>query len=336
MRTTLRYLALGTLAGAMLAQSGRRAKADPQIKLNYVYAATGYSASQRFARPSGAFYDAVRGELYVADTGNGQIVILDKRGIGVAKIRHFVVDPKSGDRHVGEPRSVAVRKNRDLLVVDNLCSYLDVLDSSGNFLQKVWPADLVGKPRSSIQPRCLALDSTGNVYVGVSGNAKEILVLGPDLRLKSQMGVEARGDSRGITGLWVDKDGRVFATYAVGVCVRVYAPDGKQLFSFGIHDSGPNNFSLPAGLVTDSGGRLWVLDTLRHVVAVHKPVPTTSGVSYVFSSLAIGGMGSSPGELMYPSGIAGDGSTRVFVVESTGARVQAFQLAPEEAKPEPG
>lgn len=331
-----RFCAVVLSVCAMFVPGTHIALADPQIKLNYVYASTGFSPSQPFSHPTGAFYDAVRGELYVADTGNGQIVILDKRGLAVAKIRHFVVDPKSGERHTGEPRSVALRKNRDILVADNLCSYLDVLDSSGSFLEKVWLGDLVGKPRSSVQPRCIAMDANGNVYVGVSGNSKEILVLGPDLRLKAQMGVESRGDSRGITGLWVDKDGKVFATYAVGVCVRVYAPDGKQLFSFGVHDSGPNNFSLPAGLVTDSIGRLWVLDTLRHIVAVHKPVPATTGVSYVFSSLAIGGMGSDAGELTYPSGIAGDGATKLFIVESTGARVQAFQIAPEEVKADQG
>lgn len=330
MGRAFRYIAMASFAGVLISCGFKPALAADEVKLNYLFAVYGYSSAQRFSKPSGVFYDTNRGELYVADTGNGQIVILDKKGIPVAKIPHSVMDAASGDRHPGEPRSIVVCKNGDILVVDNLCSYLDVLDFRGHSIQKIWPGDLIGQPKSKIQPRCLALDSAGNVYMGVSGNAQEILVMTPDLKLKSQMGVESSGESKSVTGLWVDKDGRVYATYATGICVRVYAPDGRQLMSFGTHDSGPENFSLPSGMVTDEKGRLWVVDTLRHVVSVFKLEPSDQNLKWSFLSLAIGGMGQRAGDLTYPSAIASDGLTCIYVLESTGARVQAFQIVSDQ------
>lgn len=325
----LTCLTLGAVAGLVISAKGHSAQATDGIKLSYKFAAYGYSASQRFSRPSGLFYDSDRSELYVADSGNGQIVILDKKGMPVNRIPHSVVDQSSGDRRTGEPRSIVVRKNGDIVIADNLCNYLEVLDFHGRSVQKLWPAELVGLPRSKVQPRCLAQDDAGNVYVGVSGGTNEIIVLTSDLKLKTQMGAESGGESRGVTGLWVDKAGRVYATYAAGVCVRVYAPDGKQLLSFGSHDSGPEGFSLPSGLVTDAEGRLWVSDTLRCVVSVFRLEPASQGLKGSFLSFTIGGMGQSAGDLSYPSAIAGDGVTRVYTLESTGARVQAFEIVPD-------
>ncbi|HEY3414358.1 MAG TPA: NHL repeat-containing protein [Armatimonadota bacterium] len=339
--------AVGIALMAMAAGS-RRAFADGEIPMRYLYASYGFSSVQRFSRPSGLFYDSKRSELYVADSGHGQIVILDKKGMPIIKIPHYVVDPVTGNRNPGEPKGVVVQKNGDILIIDNQCTYLDVLDFQGRSVRKVWPAELLGQPKGKIQPRCLALDPAGNVYLGLTGGDKEIMVLTPDLKLKTTMGVESKADwipdskgvptsdanatatdvSKGVTGLWADKDGIVYASYALGVCVRAYAPDGKQLMAFGTHDAGPQNFSLPAGLITDSTGRLWVVDTLRHVVSVFTIAKSGQTLTPKFLSLAIGGLGQGAGDLSFPSAITGDGGAKIYVAESAGARVQGFQIEP--------
>ena len=53
---------------------------------------------------------------------------------------------------------MVVCKNGDILVTDNLCNYVDILDYNGHSVQKIWPADMVGGDRTKIMPRCLALD----------------------------------------------------------------------------------------------------------------------------------------------------------------------------------
>ena len=114
----------------------------------------------------------------------------------------------------------------------------------GRSVRKVWPGDLLKLDRTKVRPGCLALDASGNIYLSVSGDANEILVLSPGMSLKAEIGkmTVASSSMKAITGLWVDRDGRIYATYAQGECVRVYAPDGRMLTSFGAHEAGPNNF----------------------------------------------------------------------------------------------
>lgn len=298
------------------------------LKLKYSFAAYGYSSSQRFSRAAGLFYDAKRAELYVADTGNGQVVILDNKGMPVSRIRHFIYAATDGKRQLGEPKSIVVCKNGDILVTDNLAHYVDVMDYRGRSLEKVWPGDLLGRDRSKVRPGYLALDASGNVYLSVTGDVSAILVLTPSLKLKAQMGKIGGGRAGGfkaVTGMWVGKHGKIYATYSQGECVRIYRPDGRLITSFGAHDSGPGNFSLPSGVVIDGRDNIWVVDSLRHVMSIFNQETDGSKVSVSFMEL-IGGKGSGPGQFKHPTAIAGDGKTKIFMLEGTGARVQAFEI----------
>ena len=298
------------------------------LKLKYSFVAYGYSSGQRFSRAAGLFYDAKRAELYVADTGNGQIVILDNKGMPVSRIRHFIYAATDDKRQLGEPKSIVVRKNGDILVTDNLAHYVDVMDYRGRSVEKVWPGDLLGRDRSKVRPGYLALDASGNVYLSVTGDVNAILVLTPSLKLKAQMGKIGGGRGGGfkaVTGLWVDKHGKIYATYSQGECVRIYRADGRLLTSFGGHDSGPGNFSLPSGIVTDGKDNIWVVDSLRQVMSIFSQETDGSKVTTSFMEL-IGRWGRGPGEFDYPTDITGDGKTKIFVLEGTGARVQAFEI----------
>lgn len=297
---------------------------DVGYTIGIQYVITGYMSTQRFSHASGLFFDAHREELYVADTGNHQIVVFDKKGMPTARFTHTVQVVDADAQSAGEPRSLVVKKNGDLLVTDNLCSYIDVLDFQGHSVQKVWLSEVLGKPGDDIQPRCLALDAQENLYVSVSGDLNAILVLTPGFAVKQIIDCapyEEKG-TKAITGLWVDGPGRIYATFAQGDCVSIFAPDGKPVCSFGQHDSGPQNFSLPSGITTDSAGNLWVVDNLRHVVTVFK---TGKDGKPEYLDM-IGGFGQQAGQFSYPSAITGDGATRLFVMENTGARVQAFIL----------
>ncbi|MGO8672208.1 MAG: NHL repeat-containing protein [Capsulimonadaceae bacterium] len=301
---------------------GQGPSASTAIRLRYLFSVTGYSVSQRFMTPAGVFYDPVRHEIYVADTGNGQIDIFDSKGMPEAAYPHYLVDPATGDHHPAQPRSIVVRKNGDIYVADNLCSYVDILDFQGRPVEKIWPGDLLGLPKDSVKARCLAIDANEDIYISVTGAVTAILVLSPDLKLKLVIDKQTDvGAMNEITGLWVDAQGLIYATYLQNTCVRIWSPDGTLHTSFGEHDAGPNNFSLPDGLVTDVDNHIWIVDTLRSVVTIFKQDPKTQP-AYIDM---IGGFGDGPGEMAFPSAIAGDGVTKVFVLEKTGARLQAFE-----------
>ena len=218
---------------------------------------------------------------------------------------------------------MVVKKNGDILVTDNLCNYLDVLDFQGHSVRKIWPADLLHLPRENVRPRSMAIDNDDNVYVSVSGDANEILVLSPDYQVKAVVNkLTSTSAHRAVSGLWVDQDGKIYVTYAQGIGVQIFLPDGTLQNGFGQHDSGPQNFSLPSGVITDVQHNIWVVDTLRHVVSIFKQ--DHDGNATLIDM--IGGNGNGVGQFIYPSAIAGDGATYIFVLENTGARLQAFQI----------
>jgi hypothetical protein len=47
----------------------------------------------------------------------------------------------------------------------------------------------------------------------------------------------------------------------------------------------------------------------------------------------IGGYGVKPGEMMYPTGLAGDGVTELYVCEREGRRIQRFYFADSDGNP---
>jgi hypothetical protein len=101
--------------------------------------------------------------------------------------------------------------------------------------------------------------------------------------------------------------------------VRVYAPDGRRVLAFGLHDVGNENFSLPTSVVSTPDGRIWVLDTMRQVIKVF------DGEGRYLDQ--IGGLGRDMGALTYPSALAIDGKDRLFVLERVGARLTTFRIA---------
>ena len=300
---------------AVLIGAATAAPVSSTFKLGYGFYSYGYSNSEKFSKPSGIFFQKDRQELYVTDRGKGEILIFDNKGMPIARYTHYAVQPGSS------------KANGDILVVDNMCHYIDVLDVNGRSVDKIDINDLLGKPDLKIRPVCLALDSAENIYVSVVGDINEIVVLSPSLQVKAEIDQNSDPDKslEVITGLWVDSDGKIYATYAQGACVRIFTTDGKMLAAFGAHDSGYDNFSLPSGVVTDARGNIWVVDTLRHVVTVFSQEPIDLGIRTSVIH-AMGGFGREAGQFAFPVSIAGDGANRIFVIESTGARVQAFDI----------
>jgi tripartite motif-containing protein 71 len=128
------------------------------------------------------------------------------------------------------------------------------------------------------------------------------------------------GQFSAITGLSVDAQGQLLVTDAQAVPVQMFSSEGTLLLSFGAHDVGWHNFSLPYGVVSDGAGSIWVVDAVRQVVTRFDGRGRYTGV--------IGGLGVNVGDMYYPVAIAGDGARRLFVLEKNGARFQVFDVAP--------
>lgn len=282
----------------------------------------GWSRGEKFRNPGGVFYYAKRNEIYVADSGNHQILIFDLGGVPAARIRHYVDGKDPGESRPGEPKQVAVNSRGDIFCVDALARYLDVMDYRGRQIKRVYPGELLQMGRDKVGCNAVAVDAADNIYLATGGGESTILVLDRELQLVRQIG--AKGEEKGkflsISGVWVDAASKVYVTDARGEpSVQVFSPEGKLILSFGAHSAGPNNFSLPSGIATDELGNIYVLDSLRHLIAAF----TAEGK---FVARLSGGFGQRPGDLSYPSGITCDGRRTLFTVEKVGARLQGFKL----------
>ncbi len=65
-----------------------------------------------------------------------KIGIFDIKGITLWSFKHWVTDSRSAQRVLGDPHSIVVTKNGDIIVSDNKADYLDIFDYRGNSLQQ--------------------------------------------------------------------------------------------------------------------------------------------------------------------------------------------------------
>ncbi len=307
-------------------QEKEEEKVAPERLLFIAYEAFG----KRFLGPMGIFYDGRTDEIFVADTGNHRVVILDGvDGFPKAVFDHKVKRGRGRKASLGEPRSIAVDSSGDIFIVDNLCNYVNVCNFRGDHLTEIRLGDYIydtwsGTSSESMElgpkPIAVAVDSEDNIYVATSC---WIFVFNQEFELQKQFGGRGkkRGEFTAIMDIWVDIEGKMYIVDAMGFGLQVMSPDGEVLLAFGEHGAGFNNFSMPTGIISDRRGYIWVVDTLRHIV----PIFDADGKFLDY----IGAYGGRPGQFAYPSAISSNRDGRIVVLEKLNARVQCFELAPQ-------
>lgn len=282
-----------------------------------LYVGNGYSAGKDLSRPMDIFYDGAKDEVYVADTGNHQIVVYDKSGLPVYRFFHHVTI--GGKKQLGEPKSIAVDPDGRIFITDATVPYLDVLDHNGRLIASIDPPkDDCGDINRFDN---VTAGSDGRIYATVTcAETRVVAVIGRDLDVQKILKLEQIVTSEScLTNINVDDNGRIYLTDPCAeLMVRIYSPDGEFVWGFGRHDAGFQNFSHPTDIVIMKNGEMWIVDTIRQVASCF----TKEGdfVSYV------GGKGDHPGAFSYPVGLATDGENRLFVVERAGNRFQCFRI----------
>jgi tripartite motif-containing protein 71 len=278
-----------------------------------------YSDKHLFGNPTGIFLEPIKREIYLADAGNHQIGIFDLQGASLWAFKHWITDDREGGRLLGNPQAVVVTNDGEIIISDNLADYLEVFDYRGNSLLKINPSDY--PDAASFRGAILALDKAGNLYIGTNLEKSEIIKLDPDYQFVMKFGKkgEEAQDFDNISGIWIDTDGNILVTDALSTpAIKKYSPTGEYLTGFGGRTIEQADFSLPSGVATTAGGRIWVVDQLRQVV---KCLSATGEYETM-----IGGMGSAPGAMYYPSALASDGDSLLIVAEKNGNRFQQFVI----------
>lgn len=281
-----------------------------QPALRHLYTAETYDGNLRFSTPVAVFFDAKRKELYVADAGTSELIILTRDG---KTLGHFPHHRKGLDQKA-EPAGIAVDADGAIFVSD-------VADS------RVYMYDYRGAPDGNLPmpagkngpllPGKMALDAAGNLYIAMR-NSGSIVVYGRQSRELRQIAPRLKGFDD-CCDVAVDAQGNICALSVKGTPVRILDQQGKLNRQFGRHEIGNDGFAHPSGLDTDRKGRLWIVDSVAQVVKLFNP---DGSFVQMFGELGFG-----PGAFFYPVDLCVDRETdTLFVLEKNGRRLQAFAI----------
>jgi hypothetical protein len=181
------------------------------------------------------------------------------------------------------------------------------------------------------------VDRDGNIYVaercggnplGCEGKTVDpILKFDPSGRLVKSFGV---GLFLQPHGLYVDKDGNVWATDAVakngkGLQVFKFSPEGKVLMTLGkagVSGEGPDTFGYPTAVAVAPNGDIFVADGHSGCTCPNARIVKLSKEGRFIKSF--GKKGSGPGELDGPHALAFDSQGRLFVADRSNNRIEIF------------
>ncbi|MBN8877008.1 MAG: IPT/TIG domain-containing protein [Sphingobacteriales bacterium] len=234
--------------------------------------ADGEATKASFNSPSGVAVD-VSDNIYVADAGNNRIrkitpagVVTTVAGDGTAGF-FDAADVKARFRF---PRGIAVDASGNIYVGDD----------DNNRIRKISPAGLVttlagsgvsgsadgtGTAAQFSSPGGVAVDASGNVYVGDIGNdgVRKITPGGVVTTLASGANI-----LDGPNGVAIDASGNVYVTVRESHVIRKITPAGEVTLVAGIQNSQgfmdglstTARFTVPEGIVVDASGTIYVAD----------------------------------------------------------------------------
>ena len=274
--------------------------------VKFLFAIDGFSEEQKFAAPRGVFYDKYRDEIYVADTGNNRVAVLDADGG-----QRFQI---SAAHRLGTPLDVVVDQEGQIFISQLGRKRLQLFDFRGGLL-----AELYGADNASFMPGRMCLDAEGKLYV-VDREKAEILVYGANGDLQLQFGGKGKGEGRFrlISGIAVDSVGRIYVADSQQIPIQAFDRDGQFLRSFGSYGFKAEDFSFSGDICIDEKDRVWIVDVFRHDIKVF-------GVdgSFLFH---FGTFGTGLGQFFFPTDVALDGRGRVYVLEKGANRLQVFEI----------
>ena len=319
--------ALAVLALALVLPFDSRAQSESDTIQKYVTIG-GITYDDGFGLglkdPAGVFYQKTSGEVFIADAGNGRVIIYDSLLGATYTFKHFFKDRQTGKSERGEPRAVVVNSEGELVLLDARSDRIELLDFRGRVLKSVAPSRLLGDSSLRLIMSAATIDNSDQVYLLVTGAVTRVLILDRDLELVRQFGepgdLPNQLSSPSSIGVW---QGKIYIGDIRGLpAVKVYDSTGSFLFGFASHDVNQEDISLPIsfGFLENpiTGPVILVLDGLRQAVKLYN-------MEGAFVT-TIGGFGYLPGLLQYPSGISTDGASRFYVVEKGGGRVQRYDI----------
>ncbi len=212
--------------------------------------------------------DAHKDELYVANSGAGNVIVLDPKG----SVDRVIAPEAPAAGHPLRPIGIAVAANGDIYLSDPDNHRVLHLDSDGRLLSTLGSGKRDSGEYGFNTPGGLSLDTEGNLYVVDMLNyaVKKYSPSGEFL-----LAVGEAGDTEGAfsrpKAVTVDASGRIFVSDTLLVAVQAFASDGTYAGFIGRQDSGDKRsgslFLAPHGLKV-VGDTLYVVDRFAGLFAL--------------------------------------------------------------------
>jgi sugar lactone lactonase YvrE len=310
--------------------------------------------------PSGMDVDPA-GNMYVADTGNDQVVAYSPTGAQLWRVGSEVGGKALGNFQ--QPRDTAYL-NGDVYVADEGNNRIQVLKASNGSALSQFPT---------------RFNSVLGVHAGVNRLGTSIILASEDLNntiaLFTPAGVplskvgsgpgSGNGQLNAPRDAATDSSGDIFVADYNNDRIAEFSPGGAWIRNWGSRGTGPGQFNRPYGVAVDKAGNVYVADSgnnnriqeftntgafiqyfganssgvgvftgLRRVAVGSGAHPDVYGADLWgyqvlrFTSsgthdLTLGGTAPATGAFNQPFGVASDG-TNTYVVDTNNQRVQAF------------
>jgi sugar lactone lactonase YvrE len=303
--------------------------------------AGGAGGSARFNNPSGVCVDS-SGAVYVADTNNDTIrKILPGGRVSTLAGTPGVAgssDGVGGNASFNGPFGVSVDSSGDVYVSDSNNNTIRKISAAGAVTTLagkpglLGSADGTGSAARFADPRGIAVDGSGNLYVGDTGNntLRKISPDGTVTTLAGSAGHSGSTDGSGSAarfygpfGVAVFGSGNIFVADEGNNAIREITPAGAVTTLAGGSGAGSSDgagsvaaFNAPSGLAVDGSGNVYVSDTDNSTIRRVTPAGT---VSTLAGTPKLSGSADATGaaaRFTQPIGIAVDTSGDIFVADA--------------------
>ena len=259
--------------------------------------------------------------LVVADPVMKEIYVVDRSRIIIYNSHLFPLFTLGAGRRVVAPEGMAIDKDGNLFVSQPPLKNGDPPRISVFNACLRWVRDIpIKDPGAAAQqfvPGRLALDSRDNIYV-TSPYYPGVLVLNREGATINFITLGGGERDKGINGIFIDKDDRLYLLSGDAGSVFVYGKDGKFLYRFGELTGTTGGLSRPVGVGVDqSDWDSYIIDYNRQALLAYGP---TGKFDY-----EIGGMGTGHGWFNFPWDITVDWKGRVFVADTFNQRVEVYK-----------
>ena len=311
--------------------TGEQIRIPKTYTVEAVYADFGEAGTLDLARD--LFIDS-RDQLYIADTNNHRIVVLDSQG----QLLRVLTGP--ADNPIKTPQGVYVDDDGDVFIADTGNSRVLHLSPEGAFVEEFTApeSELLGED-FAFQPNKLYIDNTGNItilkrdaffvmnadgeFLGYAGAStvpyslwRVILRIFGTEQQRSQI---VKAKAYAYSNFLIHEDGMIYAVSADvnNNQIMKITSVGTNVFPSGVYGEFLNGKRPQfADLAVDKNGIISAVDTVTGQIYQYSPAGELLSV--------FGGLGNTKGQFQLPTSMAVDSTGRLYVLDGTLNNIQVF------------